>query len=200
MFKPNRVGTPHIHNATDVASTATITPNLSSINQLYTGNVINATPTGDFGQVAIRWTGANCTVTAFQRMAIGQQFTITAPIQGDTVGVEIGGSILINIPVADAMFGCFFKVDTAANGVWGNVTAITPATIVKTDSYSNAAIRHATYQTQIVVNGSNVAGTYFHGIAIQDAGSDAVFSALHAEMYVRQLNDQQNISYRDTRR
>lgn len=198
MFRPNRIGTPHIMSgASYVYSTSNWTPADRSIQQVYAGNVINAVPLLDFGQAAIRWAGSEA-VVAFQRICIGVQFTVTPPIAGDVKGIELGGSMTVDLPAADSMYPVCFRVEAAGLAVWDQVTTTEAPSILGPEVPGLSAIRTGHYQTQLVTQ--LAAGTYFHGFALQDSGSGFTLQALHAEFYVRQLNDQQSIGYRDTLR
>lgn len=73
MFKPNRVGTPVIHDNGENVILDAWSPNTSANNDpSMVGNVINAAPDTDFGRVALHITG-NGVVTAGHKVTIGQQ-------------------------------------------------------------------------------------------------------------------------------
>lgn len=200
MFRGNRIGTPHINTTVFTSSTAAITPNNGAIVQPLRGNVINPTPLADFGQTSVKWTGA-FTMPLNEGAALLQQFAISLPPNGDTVGVEIGGSIIIRATNNPLLVPVATKLQAASGTLFGAVTANTDAeSTLEPTIHRSGDIHHCQYQTQIIFNkGAFLAGTYAHGIKIQ-ASTASVVSDFTIECYVRQLNDQQTINYRDTRR
>lgn len=204
MFRPNRIGTPLIHQQLLTDTAVVWTPN----SQLYnlpgvTGNVINANPVADFGFSAVSSSVASNNLPDGHMVAIVQQFTVTQPLAGDAVGLELSAAIFMN----QANFWCrpvFFKTDGAAGAVFGNVDSDSRAPMpLGPASILNTYFTSGYYKEQLVHQESNdtIEGIYAHGfIIINKTGAAAPITYLKMQAAVRQLNDQQDIRYRDTLR
>lgn len=208
MFKPNRVGTPWQHQPenTSTSAAAITTTTRPYYEALIWGNVINAAPALDFAADGINWVGTPQNLTASHRIALVQQFSVTQPLEGDTVGVELQGSILFQSKCSILITPIFYKMEAGLSGllagadssempkVFGTPLNSIPASAV-------ATVRAHTYKEQIIINSTTVGGVYAHGFAISDP-EGAVISLSYFSMHasVRQLNDQQSIGYRDTLR
>lgn len=210
MFRPNRIGTPIIHVDLDDASGATFTPNTNAnVISTVEGNVINASPQLDFGYNAVSWFAAARVIPAAEKWGVVQQFTVTEPLAGDTVGVEVNGSIDIATEDGATIVPVFFKAANVAGALWGDIASNEPATrlgngLQANGVSTNSVMRTLNYQRQIVVRGTPglIAGNYAHGFLIYNNKSGATLDivAFHMQASLRQLNDQQNIGYRDTLR
>jgi len=205
MFRPNRIGTPTIHVTADGASTSSFAPATSAFTAAeINGNVINTTPLTDFGESAISWNAAAATTAANVKFAILHQITVPPPIQGDVVGIEINASLIIRVPQDCMIIPVFCKLDAAGAGQLNGVNSTGEPTYHSTPSPAVAAstetTRSLTYKNQIIVRDTaGLFGTYAHGFLLY------MLTALNTTWFkmdasVRQLNDQQNIGYRDTLR
>lgn len=207
MFRPNRIGTPIIHNLTDTILTAAWVPNANAAFGSNNGNAINANPIADFGRTRILWAGAApIVIAANTKYALMQQFTVTEPLAGDTVGIELNASLHLKAPASSLIQPMFMRCTAAAVATWGNLVNSSGNTnlakgIVESVNVDDLIHRSHHYQTQVVLNADTVAGTYAHGFLIVDnSGANANLEWLDISASVRQLNDQQNINYRDTLR
>lgn len=207
MFRPNRVGTPYIFSETSNVVTADYTPVESDPtgNSAYTGNAINATPLLDFGQTSLYIARAE-TYAAARRSGFIHQFTISQPLAGDVAGLELIGHITTLIP-GDACITPFFgkRNGTAAllgSVSFGNGSAIqigpsSPAIPGNT----TAAVRSLSFQAQVIVRDTTLAfGDFGAGFFINTGATPWSFTWAHISASIRQLNDQENIGYRDTLR
>lgn len=205
MFRPNRIGTPNIHQNTGVGSVANFTWTNRAINDSsYSFNVINASPLADFGYSNINWAGTE-TITSGNRVGVGQQFTVTKPLAGNVVGIELTGHITLTFPGNSLIVPMFGKVTAAAGALWDPVTvsdqpcqldvALMPVPGATTGQYRNGY-----YKTQVITEVDEGA-TYVHGFQLLNfAGAGYDVSWISAGFGVRQLNDQQDVNYRDTLR
>lgn len=207
MFRPNRVGTPNIHTTPGSA----VSSAAFGVGARWSGamrfSVINAAPVLDFGHNSIDWNGSQA-ITANGQFAFGQQFTITQPRNGDTVGLELCGWYMAPIPRSTLVFPFLARMNAALPAVMASAdTNDIPTALDKQDPLSNGTAvtlepRQYHYKTQAIVRNSlaTLAGTYFHGIAFVDNSAGWNFTDLVASFSVRQLNDQENVGYRDTLR
>lgn len=210
MFRPNRIGTPNIYKTAIVDDTTSFTPNSNNATlPAVTGHVINAAPVADFDMSNLTWDGPGRTITAAHKLAFGQQFTITQPLVGDTVGLELIGAININANKSILIQPFLAKLPGAApSGVLANFSTgtgigtlrIGTPTRVLLDA--NQVWSGGHYQTTALQSDSTaVSGVYVHGFIIYvDAGASTTLSGFHMQAGIRQLNDQQNVAYRDTLR
>lgn len=212
MFRPNRIGTPLIWTPTNTASVVNWTPNTNAnVANVIEGNVINASPDLDFGATMLTWQAAAENIPAGEKLALLHQFTISTPLKGNAVGVEISADLDISIEDSTLITPIFCKLaaagagavlDPVASGVGGirfgpvlPPTTATPAATWRAARYENK---------QIVVRDPTrtaIGGTYAHGFLIYnlEAGNQPI-DAFHMHAAVRQLNDQQLTDYRDTLR
>jgi len=207
MFRPNRIGTPKIWQDNATASVTAFTMNTELLTSaIFGGNVINAAAQADFGRDAVYWTAAARTIPLSAKWCIGQQFTVTQPISGDTVGLELNGGLLIHITGSTIIQPFVAKVATPAMAAQWDAFDVSGPTLLMQPWNDRSNLGNArTYRDQVVLNGSNstIAGTYVHGFCISESATTpaaVTFTHLYAEFSVRQLNDQQDVSYRDTRR
>lgn len=207
MFKPNRVGTPIIHTITGVDNTAAFTYQLNGNSaMLQPFNVINASPVLDFGRSQVNWVAAARVHTNSNKSAFVQQFTVTQPLNGDTVGVELNGALWLTAPNDIIMQPALMRI-TAQGALWGGGTAndvptpiAPPVEILDNVAARTNTIRACQYRATAIIKDAAVGGTYAHGVIIYNAGVDFNITALKMTASVRQLNDQQNVGYRDTLR
>lgn len=209
MFRPNRIGTPYIHQDIISADTTNFTLAQAALTTAnYPFNAINGTPILDFGTTILHWTGTEA-VTALNRFAFGQQFTITAPLNGDTVGLELHSFFQGSINISTIMIPFIAKVTTPLALLAGAVLASSPTmfgTSINAYSGQAAAVQQLRiprgYKEQVIVRDTTrLFGTYCHGYIFEDnsaAGWNLI--DMHWSAGVRQLNDQQAVGYRDTRR
>jgi len=215
MFRPNRIGTPTFHSSAKTTSTA----DLDLAQEALTGTtfpftVINATPVADVGRSTLLWTGAAAeAVTGARRFMLVQQFTVTEPLNGDAVGVELNASIVGPIPQCAWWEPVLFKMTAALGtiGASGNA-ADTPQTLHgPAILYSSGQLptvetltwQQRAYRDQVVYLGAagSIAGTYAHGFRCWGIGpTNWSLTTFHMTASVRQLNDQQSVGYRDTLR
>lgn len=205
MFRPNRIGTPVIHTQDTTVSTLDFTLSGGAGFTGFFGNAINSTPPLDFGRDAIRWTGIEA-VTAGWQIAFLQQITITTPLAGDVAGLEVNGAIKCAIPMSAVITPVFVRCIGVA-GLLGAMTFTGEPTYFSpetSDQYSpddTLQYRSAAYQKSIIVKDSSIGDTYAHGFAITDnSAAGWNFTSLIMQASIRQLNDQQDIGYRDTLR
>lgn len=206
MFRPNRIGTPWIHQNNFLTNDDSNWLNeIVATSPLYPGNVINAVPLGDFGRSFLQWNGTETLAAAF-KASIVQQFVISPPIQGDTVGVEIAASIITDLPPSTIIIPFFNTLQAAGGTTLAPVAGSTGPTYLEQQAIPNNAVttaifRHCSYKTQVIVRDPNLAGIYCHGFAfLNGSASPASTSLIEMNAEVRQLNDQQDIGYRDTLR
>lgn len=210
MFRPNRIGSPYIHTGIGSVSTTLMTIAVNAVNtSSFSGNIINATAQADFGSNRLQYQNAtNVTIPAYTRAHFGQQFAITPPISGDAVGIEISGSLILPGTDALALIPFLAKLATPASATLEGVNFLhIPTYFASTnwplDGGTTDSGRALTYKEQLVIQGDTtyLSGTWAHGVAVYNwdaAGSN--FTWFTAGFAIRQLNDQQNIGYRDTRR
>lgn len=196
-------------NGTLVTNTANIGPATADrfFASSYVANVINASPVLDFGVTNFAWDGAAAeAITAGHRWGIAQQFTVTRPVNGNVRGVELMAQILGEFP-ASATFEPFLmkltnapaSVMSQANGN-NNPSPLGEPKIHAIGDDTLGLIGHH-YQTQAILAETDPSGVWVHGFMIADnsgAGYNCNFFRMYAA--VRQLNDQENIEYADTRR
>lgn len=209
MFRPNRIGTPRLYQTTIVDNTSNWTPNSNlAVLPIVTGNVINASPLADFGFTNLTWDGVAETLTLSHKIALLQQFAITQPLAGDTVGLELEAHLDILLNKPHMIVPIFTRLTAAGGAVLASVTtgAGIGARRIGPASYGVAQATQlwsaADYVTQCVQNDSvAVNGIYGHGFLIYLADTaDTTLTAFHMQAGVRQLNDQQSVGYRDTLR
>lgn len=207
MFRPNRIGTPYIHDSDGAASTADFTLSDELIaSSLFPSNVINASPALDFQRSAISWVGTEA-VAALNRFCFGQQFTITQPLDGDTVGLELSGAIRALIPASASIRPRLNKMTAAQAAIFASDQSADIPTYFA-EPYNglqgddDLVHRAWFYKESIVVRGSSIVlpGTYLHGFEIENNGAGFNLTSFDIHCSVRQLNDQQSIGYRDTLR
>jgi len=206
MFKPNRVGTPHIFtgDAVDSAANFTLATNLiGAVAQ--PANVINAAPYLDFGQYTLNWNGTE-SLPAGEKCAFAHQFVITEPLAGNTVALELAATIRGTFPDNAIIRPFIAKILASTSAVLEGVTSFNvpisfgrPALI---DGITGGAVFRAHhYKEQILVSSSGIAGAYIHGFEIDNVTGGAVnITQFKMDAQIRQLNDQQSIGYRDTLR
>lgn len=212
MFRPNRIGTPIIHGQEATINTAAWTPNAQAYNAAtWNGNVINAAAVLDFARTALVWAnGASGVVAAGgNRIALYQQFTITAPLAGDTVGLELNASITMTLPASALIRPVIVRLTAAGVATLGAVTSYDIPTQLEQGQAGPIAVttlsqRNAHYKQIVITRNTDkdiLAGTYAHGFEITDQ-SLAGYTATYLNMVasIRQLNDQQAVGYRDTLR
>lgn len=199
MFRPNRIGTPVIHTDDYNTAAGAFTPVGSS----FASNAMNALPVGDFGRSALLWNGTP--IAAPSVWGLAQQFTVQAPLNGDTVGFELNFALEGEFP-ANAQFVPFvFQATSAAGGTlqplaaYQGVTLLEPAVNGQPLASTGTIYRHTGYQTQVIQKRQLPAGTYGHGLRVFGNGSWNI-GYFFAVASIRQLNDQQFVGYRDTLR
>lgn len=210
MFRPNRIGTPYIHQGTSNNSTSAFTLNVLGLtSNSWKGNVISSTPLLDFGRQALTWNAAAVSLPAGNRCSFLSQFTITEPLNGDTVGVEMAGALIINVNDNLAIRPIFGKLVAAGGATLAQVDfADFPTRFGETQTAPVGASgasshRFAQYRDIMILQypTGSVGGTYAHGFEILNQSAAASnIAALQMSASVRQLNDQQTIGYRDTRK
>lgn len=208
MFRPNRIGTPIIHDSTGVVSTAAWAPSSNLNTSIATGfNTVNAAPVADFGKTTMAWDTGAAALAANSQFALGQQYTITQPLAGDTVGVELGASLDIVLPTDFDVTGIHGRLVAAiGTALLGASVFDIPTFFHPTPGINGApatVLRTFQYKEQIIVRNSStlLPGTYYHGFRLSNrAAAPFNFIMFRFSGYVRQLNDQPNIRYRDTLR
>lgn len=209
MFRPNRIGTPFVYQPDFTGDTSSFTvSDEPTAGALFGANIINAAPVLDFGRSELSWTGAARTLLASNRMAIAQQFTVTEPIDGDTVGVELLGGLEWQAATTAVAFTAFIaKIAAATSGVLAATTFAGPTFLPTTSLPNTGGVwRYVTAINTAIIRAptkADVAGTYIHGFILTESSStptNHTFTHFSTQLSVRQLNDQQNVGYRDTRR
>lgn len=205
MFKPNVVGTPVIHQISNQSSASNATlGNDDPATTTYRANNINAVPVGDFGESHLYYTGTSA-VTAGRRFAIGQALTIVQPINGNVRGLELNGAMTAKVPHGLQVTPFFAKLTAVPAGLMA-LTALSFPTIFKHQFIPLASdtlvFKHFSYkETLIMQDPTAIDGTYIHGFLCNDnsaAGWNLIM--MHMMASTRQLNDQNEIEYADTRR
>lgn len=209
MFRPDRIGTPIIHTQDGTSNTSLWTPNtFANTASGGQGNVINAVPVTDFGRTALSWTAAARTVPANTRFGLLQQITITAPLNGDVRGLELNTSIMFNGLKAMAR-PIFVRLASVPNAVFANVayydfpTMLGPAEEPPTANNTTGIHAHWCQEKLIERNTdpATLAGNYGLGWELIDtSGAGFGIDFIHIVCSVRQLNDQQQVGYADTRK
>jgi len=205
MFRPNRIGTPYIMDVGGVDNTSAFTISTqANSSAFYAGNVINAIPVGDYGRSHLHWAGAARTLPASNKWCIGQQFTVTPPIGGDVVGVEVSGSINIPLTSNTGIMAFLGKLTEASSGVLDDFATAAPMLMPITNG-GVSGLRTPSYKEQVIIRdvADGVGGTYVHGfVFLEGATTPAAqtFAWFDGFCSIRQLNDQQDIGYRDTLR
>lgn len=208
MFRANRVGTPVIYQANRVTSVANVAPSTFNVmGSQIQGHQINAAAALDFGMSHLEWIPAAAqTLAAATAVAYGQIITITQPISGDTVGVELNGAIQLRADQELGIIPFFSQLSSAAGGALGIIAGTGFPYIQIADgkdpgTAAAAQTRSHTYQEQVIINPLTVGLTCAHGFIITNTSAAVrTITGINFQMSVRQLNDQQNIGYRDTRR
>lgn len=208
MFRANRIGTPNIMGNVTLADTSNWAPSAADrfTGNNYNGNVINAVPVLDFGQSHLRWDGAAAeAIASGNRFGLVQQFTVTAPQAGNVVGVELIAAITGSFPASATFIPYIIRNNgTAPATLLSSMTGANPLQIAQQhllDPADDTLCLHGHYyKTQVVIS-NDPAAIYGHGFMIADnSGAGYNLEFFHMMAAVRQLNDQQNIEYRDTRR
>lgn len=208
MFRPNRVGTPVIHQlAAAAVDTSAWVPNAEAIGTMDgTGNTMNGTPQLDFGEDKAYWSGASKTFANNTKFCLFHQVTITEPNQGDCVGIEINASIWLNADKNIKLVPIFARLNTSGLSLFANVQT-QPATrwtnfgTTNIDGPTTDTQDFLSYKEQFIIQQAPIAGTYGHGFQlINTSGSAAAINAIVMTASVRQWNDQQQVGYRDIKR
>lgn len=210
MFRADRIGSPYIHQGTSNNSVAAFTLNVLGLtSNSWNGNVISSAPLLDFGRLALTWNGTPVSLPAGNRCSFLMPFTITEPLNGDTVGVEMAAAITLNCNDNLALRPIFGKLVAAGGATLAQVTfADFPTRFGKTQTApvgATGASSHRFYQykDELIVQypSGSVGGPYAHGVEVlNQSGAASSIAALQMSASVRQLNDQQTIGYRDTRK
>lgn len=208
MFKPNRVGTPRLLQPSNGQATGNVTVG----SQLYNisgivGNVINGTPVGEFGFSALSWNNGAYNIPATSAAAILQQFSVTQPLEGDAVGLELNAGCQIYTDQNVTIQPVCARLETAGVGVLAVVTSNTRQPVYLDDPYNgqisvaNPGFHGLTYKEQVVYRGSDIGGTFAHGfLMINNTAAPMSLGALHMNASVRQLMSQTTVGYNDTLR
>lgn len=211
MFRVNRIGTPTILSGNFLASSATGWMNADAITTgLWGGSVINAAPVGDFAYNFLHWAnGVGEPIPASSRFIIGQQFNIEQPINGDVAGVELNGTLELPALASTGIqiiAPIFYRAVAAAGAVLGAVESLSSPVYLDMQpaGFTLGGYGERTYKTQVIANTNEslpVEGTYVHGFQVANLTAAPVnLTWFNAGYSVRQLNDQQQIGYRDTLR
>lgn len=207
MFRADRIGTPVLHQAnTPVTSVANPALQANSVNlNVVNGHQVNAVNVLDFGVTNLQWVPATApTLADGQQVFMGQVVTLTPPIAGDAFGFELIGGIRLRSDASLAIVPIFVSLSTITGTLLGQISSLTPyAQIAEGLQPGTAASanRNHFYKTQVVHNTPSSGIVIAHGFLIQNAsGAGRVLTSMTLDFGVRQLNDQQSISYRDTRR
>lgn len=206
MFRVNRIGSPHQHGLTLTDSVAAWTGSATNSVAINTpGSVVNAAPDGTFAQLSVAWAGTPVTLGAGQKTALYHQFTVLAPVKGNVSGVEVQASLAIHCNKLPLLVGTFAKL-TAAGGAFlanvNNASARHFRTLQQYNGQAPTAVYVAHYKEQFITyDATRLFGTYAHGMAIiNNDAAGMTISGFHMDVAVRQLNDQTDVGYRDTRR
>lgn len=201
MFKGNRIGTPNIHEDTGVGSVAALAwSNRAANDSSWGGNVINGTPRNAFGYNNVNWAGA-ATITSANRTGLFHAFTVTKPLAGDVVGIELAGHLTITLPQNGFIIPLFGELTAAPVALFDAVAfADQPVQIEKGDMFTNATAatyRNAYYRTQVITK-LQVGATYAHGFGfVNFSGANYDVSWFSAGFGVRQFTDLEIVSYAD---
>lgn len=206
MFRPNRIGTPHFHQETGIGSAANFTWALRNFNDSsWGGNVVNGTPLLDFGFTSVNWSGTEQIVNA-QRTGLFHNIVVTRPLNGDAVGIEIVGSLVIRLPSSSLVVPMIGKPNAAPVNNFDQFTFANQPVHFAPQRMESAVgtdmiIRHFAYKEQIVHQEADPSGSYCHGFQIfNTTGANYDVTWFSACFGVRQLNDQQIVGYRDSLR
>jgi len=212
MFRPNRIGTPNLtgawrENADDLLTTAVHTA--ADPAEFV---VVNAIPWMDYGSDTVMFTGNTTALPAGELSGIGQQFNIPTPIAGDAVGVELIGTaygwVSTNLSFGLLPYACQLVAPGEAEGDVVVSNQLKDAFLADISAQqiaggASGVLRVVNWKTQIIFDNLNgpLTGTFLHGVRVHNVGSVATaIEDIWCTLSVRQLNDQQDIGYRDTRR
>lgn len=204
MFRPNRIGTPKIYqeaNYAEINDYDVVANNVTS--DIWQVNNINATPQLDFGRNAMKFSGSESIPAQTLRFGICQLVTITAPIDGDTVGIELNGAIVSQVPADIIVVPFFAKVDAWTSNLMGNVTLQPNPMIFNAITQKSAGYLNTAYTQSVIkqgITGQAVAGLHAHGFLFYQPANAWNWVHWEVDFSVRQLNDQQEVGYRDTLR
>lgn len=212
MFKPNRIGTPHFWNDNYVeestfAAAAFGAGPLIEADSEYNVTIVNGSPYGDYGGQTTHWMGTPGTIAANEYKAIGMQFTITEPLEGNVAGTEVHlgfgmaiegrvnilpffGLITGDPVIADFTNAIVFNPHWLDNNKQPNLNTMFFET-------------NRTVQSVIVHSPANqvILGQYVIGYILANSSENtAAFNHFKLDAHIRQLNDQADllIGYRDT--
>lgn len=211
MFRANRIGSPYILEPNTALDANAYNLNKSANNIAgHTGNVINAVPSGDFGEVALMSSNTGTGLNNNEKVALLHQFTVTEPLQGNVVGFELQASLMILTSRLHIIRPIAFKLQAAGAAVLDPVTSNGQHGIQLGEAKQYEDIQTTddgwiaiNYKEQLIFRSSpgNIGGTFGHGFEIYNGtGANSSFSAFKMQASVRQLNDQADVAYRDTRR
>lgn len=202
MFKADRVGTPDIHTNVKNALTGAMTLKEDDYNDEDTPvNIINSTPLLDLGRYKVTWNQTSAVATA-KKIGLGCQFTVSQPIVGDTVGLEIIGSLQTLWPHKGTIIPAFGRL-TESQALYAGVDYDGGATPHgQQNPYLNedvVSIRANYFKTQFIINASSsLSGTYAFGWTLfNNSGSSHNLTWFEACFAIRQFNDLQDAAYRD---
>lgn len=205
MFRPNRIGTPHVNGTSNITSSDPGPPSQSgNFTNTYLGNICNATSALDFGRSNFFHTpSVPMSITLENKFFIAQQFTVTEPLDGDTVGVECTGEIIIACAQPVILVPFVSRLVAAASTTYEVAQLVDPPTGFDCEpQQSLSATFNRVYKNQALLRRAtkaDVAGPYCHGFLVYSQSANTVFYYRFGAA-VRQLNDQQTVSYRDTLR
>lgn len=212
MFRPDRIGTPFIHTQNQNSSVLTTALNTGAFSGVLNGNVMNATPLGDFDRMQLRWSAAAKSLPNNNKACLIAQMVIAQPLAGDTVAIEVMAGMVINLP-GILVVPIFTQINTPSpNTVWqqiGTTGAVTPLMADMIPSPPAApdiasAMRSFQFKENVLVRNTvagTPAGTFGFGFALYNATGAAVsFTELEFYAACRQGMDQNGVQYTDTRR
>lgn len=205
MFRPNRIGTPVIRQPSGPTITATswTIDQASQTSGAAVGTICNGTPLADFGEVNAYYQSTTVqALTGGNKSGIWAQFSATTPLNGDTIGFELIGSLWIVASLGVHIMPGFTEMNSAGPSNFSPLSARTISVAsLNFQGWNNShnTIHASTFKEQVILNKATAAGTYAFGFELI-GGVTTNLSTFHASFGLRQLNDQQTIGYRDTRR
>lgn len=207
MFRPNRIGQPFVLSEGATLSTVDWTPNTANwwAND-YGANVINASAGLTLSRSALMWNGAAEAIAADKVWALVHQFTVSRPLNGDTVGIEVAASIAIQIPKHVWVTPLFVKLSSPGSSLLEGVLMNRYPTLFPGgfEGQTAGAADGVTvsFKDTIISNANstgNPGGTYGCGFLFR-GGATYNIGGFLMQASNRQLNDQQSVGYQDTRR
>lgn len=201
MYKANRIGTPNmhaLHNGTsdwNMASPALVLQNYNAGASAV--NIVNATPATGFNSIGVSTQTQIATIARQSKYALGQQFSVAKPLEGNTIGVELTGNLAFNCMDSAIARPVFGRLAAAVSPAFTGATPtdvpvqIAEGSNMVAGSTTGVSRRQLWWKTQIILLDADFGKVYWHGVEVQDfgTGGTATFGAFHGRFCIRRLED-----------